>query len=239
MNKPNVFSVIASQFMKQNLDRAAIPLQRSKVIYYGIDTEKFTLLSKADTVDKVFLQVSSFREKKGHRYTLEAFQRFLGQNPDKQAKLILAGGGEGMNSIQNYAEKLGLSHLVEFPGWVTHDQAQALMQQADVFVHHSITPNSGDEEGIPNALIEAMSMELPILSTQHAGIPELVEDGVHGYLVPERDVEAYARRMVDIYDWPRQPQNREKVKAQFDLEVHARELAAWYEFALSAVSKKV
>ena len=84
------------------------------------------------------------------------------------------------------------------------------------------------KEGIPNAIMEAMAMELPVISTWHAGIPELVEDGVNGYLIEERNVEAYAKRMLDILHWKRIPANRFKIIEKFSIESHYKELTNIY-----------
>jgi len=77
-----------------------------------------------------------------------------------------------------------------------------------------------------------MTMELPVLSTWHSGIPELVEDGVHGYLVKEKDIDEYALRMEKVMDWPYLPQSREKIERQFSLDAHTNGLLAIYEDVL-------
>jgi len=102
------------------------------------------------------------------------------------------------------------------------------MSEANIFVHHSVTGPSGDMEGIPNAIMEAMGMELPVLSSIHSGIPELVENGENGFLVQEFDVESYAERINDIYDWELQPKNRTKVLEAFEQEVHKKRLLDIY-----------
>jgi colanic acid/amylovoran biosynthesis glycosyltransferase len=74
-----------------------------------------------------------------------------------------------------------------------------LLREADIFVQHScVDPLSGDAEGLPASILEAMAVGLPVVSTMHAGIPEAVEDGVTGLLVPERDTRAMAARLVDL-----------------------------------------
>ena len=103
-----------------------------------------------------------------------------------------------------------------------------LLLEANAFVHHSITASNGDAEGLPNAIIEAMAMELPVISTWHAGIPELIEDGVNGYLVKEKDVDTYVKRMKDILEWKYQPKNREKIVSHFSNEVHCQSLIKIY-----------
>jgi len=74
-----------------------------------------------------------------------------------------------------------------------HAQTLALLEGAEIFILPSVTAGDGDMEGIPVSLMEAMARGMPVISTYHSGIPELVEDGVSGFLVPERDVVALAR----------------------------------------------
>ena len=83
-------------------------------------------------------------------------------------------------------------------GAATHDEVQRAMSEADVFVAPSIVARDGDEEGLPVAIMEAMAMQLPVLATAHTAIPELVADGVAGYLVPERSPEALADRLAQL-----------------------------------------
>ena len=153
---------------------------------------------------------------------------FLKKQTNKNFKLILTGGGERLTLLRKLAISLEIDKYVEFVGFVNSDRAKELMQQADFFVHHSITSTSGDQEGIPNAVMEAMAMELPIISTKHAGIPELVEDGVNGYLVEEKDIETYAKRMNDILSWGKQPQNRKVIEERFNYITHNLILEEFY-----------
>jgi colanic acid/amylovoran biosynthesis glycosyltransferase len=73
-----------------------------------------------------------------------------------------------------------------------------------------------------------------VLSTLHSGIPELVEEGVNGYLVAERDVEAYANRMADILTWGKLERNREKIIQLFSLEPHTEHLLSMYREAIAS-----
>lgn len=70
-----------------------------------------------------------------------------------------------------------------------------MIKDSDLFLAPSVTSQDGDTEGIPVAIMEAMARGLPVLSTRHAGIPELVEDGKSGFLVPERDPDALAKKL--------------------------------------------
>ncbi len=166
--------------MRQEMENAGLHLKNAKLLYYGTDINYFKPVEQLKPRQKyTFLQISSFNEKKGHIYTLQAYKKFLDLVTDKDTyKLVLAGGGALLDTIKNETEKLGLTNNVEFTGVITYKETYPLLQQADVFVHHSITLPNGMKEGIPNALMEAMAMELPVISTRHAGIPELIEDSV-------------------------------------------------------------
>jgi glycosyltransferase involved in cell wall biosynthesis len=228
MERDNYYSIFVAESLRKNLEKHNITVRNSMILHCGIDLEKFSR-EKAQTHDDfIFLQVSSLAEKKGHEYTLEAFARFLTAQKSKNYKLILTGDGKRKEQLKRLSAKLNIHNHVEFVGFVSPDEAKNLMQNADVFVHHSITPESGDEEGIPNALMEAMAMELPVISSYHAGIPELVTDGVNGYLVKEKDVNAYALRMRDIISWKKLRINRDVIAAEFEIVKHIEKLERFY-----------
>ncbi|MBK8702972.1 MAG: glycosyltransferase [Saprospiraceae bacterium] len=227
--RPNVYAIFVSKFLHSNfIKKIAAP--RYFILYYGINLSQFERKKPAPPPQPfTFLQVSSFREKKGHVYTVRAFKKMLDAHPDAHCKLILAGDGPLLNEIKQLCQSLGIAHLVEFPGFVSSAQARDLMEEAHAFLHHSITAANGDTEGMPNAIMEAMAMELPVISTYHSGIPELVEDGVNGFLVQEKDVEPYADRLSAIMTWPLQPTNREKIMTICEIGGHARQLSQIYQ----------
>jgi colanic acid/amylovoran biosynthesis glycosyltransferase len=229
-----VHPICVSRYMQNDLSKAGVDLSRGKLNYYGVDTNRFKRPEGTIHGDKfVFLQVSSIREKKGHIYTLRAFKKFLEKQKDKEKfQLVFAGGSGLLENMKMAAAEMGISPYVEFAGEVSHAQAYEYLSKADVFVHHSIVGENGDKEGIPNAIIEAMAMELPVISTYHSGIPELVEDGINGYLVKEKDVDTYAQRMSDILSWGKLQVNREKVIKTFSLQVHMKTLLGFYEEAI-------
>jgi len=233
LTKKNIATISVASYLYDNLVDRGVPVSNQRVLYSCTDVSFFQRNNK-ESSRKVFLQISSFREKKGHRYTLQAFKQFLSLVSDAKAyKLILAGGGILLEEMQALSIQLELGDQVFFPGWVNREEAWELMNQADFFVHHSVTGKDGDQEGIPNAIMEAMAMELPVIATRHAGIPELIEDGVHGYLIAERDIMAYAQRMIDILDWPYQKQNREVVAKRFSKKQHVNRLLEIYAEVLS------
>jgi len=230
LRKDNVKAFVVSERIRSNLRGQGIDVTKTKKLHCGIDLKLFER-NRIEKINnkKIFLQVSSLAEKKGHEYTLRAFSSFLKSISNVDCKLVLTGGGERLAKLKQLAVDLGVENNVEFVGFVTPSIAKELMQEADFFVHHSITSKDGDQEGIPTAIMEAMAMELPILSTFHAGIPELVEDEVNGYLVDEKDVKNYAKRMLDILSWNKQPQNRKVIEEKFNYTSHNLMLEEFYE----------
>ncbi|WKN41790.1 glycosyltransferase family 4 protein [Tunicatimonas pelagia] len=235
LKHPMLHTLSVSDSLRENLERYRIPLNDHHILYSGTDTDFYRRRSTNRAREPhIFLQVSSFRDKKGHEYTLRAFQKFQKLRPDVSFRLILAGGGKLQKKMERLAAELEIADVVEFPGWVNKYQVRDLMERAHTFVHHSVTPPVSQKmEGIPNAIMEAMAMELPILSSYHSGIPELVEHGTHGYLVNEYDVDMYAKRIEDILSWNYQTQNRERVIAGFEKQKHREHLLTIYENVLS------
>ena len=126
-------------------------------------------------------------------YAIRAIAKVAARYPDLEYKI----GGDGplKNYLQGLIDSLNLSEKVKILGFQMQENVRKLIEDADLFLAPSVTSQDGDIEGIPVAIMEAMARGLPILSTRHAGIPELVEDGESGFLVPERDPNALAEKL--------------------------------------------
>ncbi len=240
LNRDNFYSIFVAESLKENLKKHSINVQNSMILHSGIDLTKF-IVEKVEKVKKddtfTFLQVSSLEERKGIEYTLKAFAKFLSTQQSKNFKLILTGDGKRKGLLKDLSIKLNIQENVEFVGYVSPKEAKELMENADIFVHHSITTDDGNQEGIPNALMEAMAMELPVLSSYHSGIPELVTDGIHGYLVQEKDIDTYALRMSDIISWNKMKINREVIANEFEIGIHIRKLEEFYLKIINNIDK--
>lgn len=114
----------------------------------------------------------------------------------------IVGNGPLMENLQQLIETLNVSNSVKLVGWRQQLEIIDLLKSANILLAPSITSKSGDQEGIPVTLMEAMATGLPIVSTQHSGIPELVENGVSGFLVPERDVDALIEKLGYLIEHP-------------------------------------
>ena len=197
----NVITV--SENMARRLEPFGLDRTKLDVHYIGVPVDNFEYTERRPVARKItagepveFLQVSNFVEKKGHRYTVEAFARHIKKYAG--ARLTLAGDGPLKPRVESQCRELGIAESVRFAGRVTSVEVAELMRDADVFVHHSVTGANGDMEGLPTVLMEAMSTGLPVISTNHSGIPELIDDGVDGFLVDESDVDGYAEKLNEL-----------------------------------------
>lgn len=158
----------------------------------GIPMEGFAAQVRPFPADGAWrlIQASRFIEKKGLLVTLEAFARLHQKFP--RATLTLAGEGPLLGRLQETARGLGITEAVAFPGFFSQEQLAAAYREAHVFLHPSRTTEAGDQEGVPNSMLEAMATGLPVVATLHGGIPEAVTSGEEGLLVPENDAPALA-----------------------------------------------
>jgi colanic acid/amylovoran biosynthesis glycosyltransferase len=148
------------------------------------------------------LTVSRLVEKKGIEYALRAAALLLPSY--RELELSVVGDGPEGDKLRALRTELGLADHVDFLGARSRVEVSALMSRADVMLCPSVTAKTGDEEGIPVVLMEALAAGLPVVSTQHAGIPELVEPGVTGLLAPEHDHVLLAEHVRFIAEQPKE-----------------------------------
>ena len=151
---------------------------------------------------------------------------------------MLVGDGPLRQDLRRLVGRLALGARVDFPGFVPQGELRARFERAAVFCHPSVTPESGETEGLPFSILEAQAAGLPVVATRHAGLPEGVEDGATGLLVGERDVGGLARALGTLLAdrERRQAMSRaavEHVKEKFDLRRQAARLEALYDEILS------
>ena len=131
-----------------------------------------------------------------------------------------------------------MGEKIHLLGWQNEAGIIEMLSQAHLFVAPSVTAADGNQDAPINVLKEAMAMGLPVVSTTHGGIPELVEDGVSGYLVPERDGDAIAQALTKLIDqpqrWPDMGRaGRDYVERYYGLDDLNDRLAALYEQLVS------
>src|SRR6266498_3178710 len=210
-------------------DEKKIEIQRT-----GIPLDEFPFRERnfvAAATEWRFVQAGRLIEKKGLPVTLRAFAVFLGQHPN--AKLTIAGEGPLLSQLQNLARDLNIDGRVSFAGFISQEQLREIYYASHIFLHPSQTGDDGNQEGIPNSMLEAMASGLPVFATQHGGIPEAIENGVSGVLVPERDDKALARVLLNAAEDPVflsqiARTGAEVVRKNFDLDAQAQRLEEIY-----------
>src|SRR5690606_25159636 len=143
--------------------------------------------------EKSFLSVGRFVSKKAHYLTILAFNEVLKKHPD--AKLYLAGDGDLYEACINITNSLKIQNNVCFLGVIEIDQYLELLNKCYGYVQHSITALNGDKEGTPVSILEASIAGIPVISTRHSGIKDVIIEGKTGYLVDEFDINKMAESM--------------------------------------------
>ena len=192
--------IVKSEPMRRTLLELGAPAERLLVSPSGADPRLFHGADPA-AAPPSFLAVGRFVAKKGPLETLEAFARMRELLPPAEreaARLVMVGDGPLLTPTRQRVRQLGLGAVVQLLGLADREHVVALMRSARAFVQHSQVAPDGDSEGSPVAVMEAQLCGLPVVATRHAGIPEVVQDGVSGSLVAEGDVEGMAQAMAEL-----------------------------------------
>ncbi|MGE3843529.1 MAG: glycosyltransferase [Vicinamibacterales bacterium] len=184
--------VVVSRAMKRALVDLGAPPETVFHNPYGVDCSHFQA-AEPESNPPLLLSVGRLVEKKAPHLTLEAFAKAAQSEP--LARLRMVGTGPLAQRCQELASKLGIDGRVEFAGALQPETVPGEMRRARAFVQHSVTASTGDAEGSPVSITEAAASGLPVVSTRHAGISDLVLDAVSGFLVEEGDVDGMATYM--------------------------------------------
>ena len=232
--------VVKSKSMAQRLQALGAEPRQILVSPSGANADLFRGSAPA-TAPPVLLAVGRFVAKKGPLETIRAFHHCLRRlGNETVAELWMIGDGPLLPDARRYVELHGLSHHVRFEGARSQRDVAACMRSVRAFVQHSQVAPDGDTEGSPVAVMEAQLSGLPVIATRHAGIPEVMLDGITGLLVDEGDVEAMAAAMVRLIQDPELAQSfgeagRCRVQQHFTVEHHLQDVTELLLRASSAV----
>jgi colanic acid/amylovoran biosynthesis glycosyltransferase len=185
----------------ESLRRAIVELggdeNKIDILRTGIPHDEFPFRERRfpENGEWRFVQACRLIEKKGLDTTLHAFAAFLARHP--KATLTIAGDGPLLAELHDLARQLRIDNRVVFTGFVSQERLREIFYASDIFLHPSETGRDGNQEGIPNSMLEGMASGLPVFATNHGGIPEAIEHGISGVLVTERDHHALARALLD------------------------------------------
>ena len=194
--------LVRSESLRRALTDLGCNPQKIEIHHTGIPLDEFPFRDRAapQNGEWRFVQAGRLIEKKGLPVTLRAFSIFCKQYPN--ATLTIAGEGPLFAELQNLARDLSIADQVSFTGFVSQKQLREIYYRSHIFLHPSQTGGDGNQEGIPNSMLEAMATGLPVFATEHGGIPEAIENGVSGVLVAESDHEGLARALLNAAQDP-------------------------------------
>jgi glycosyltransferase involved in cell wall biosynthesis len=214
------------EFVRRRLGARAA--EKLAVLHCGVDTERLVRDGEPPAQPFEILCVAALRGVKGHRHLIDSCR--LLRDRGLAFRCHLVGGGPREEALRRQVARLGLGDAIAFHGPQPHAVVLERMRAAHVQVLCSVQDRAGRREGIPVALMEAMSCGLPVVASAISGIPELVEDGRTGLLTPPGDARAIAdalERLARSADLRSElgRAGREAVVRRFDLRVQARALA--------------
>ena len=188
-------ATVNSKFMEEKLRNLGCRPEKIRKILYGIDLSQFDCQTREFTAREPLraLTIARLTEKKGIEYAIRAVAEVRQSYPRIIYDII--GDGPHRPQLQQLIEQLGMGASVTLHGAKTGQFIREMLSQAHIFILASVTAGDGDEEGTPVSLLEAQASGIPVLSTWHSGIPEIVRNGETGFLVPERDVKSLAERL--------------------------------------------
>ncbi len=231
--------IAVSRAMQSALIDLGAPPDRVHYCPYGVDCSAFAE-ARPSEAPPTALAVGRFVDKKAPHLTILAFAEAHRRNP--AARLRMIGDGSLRGSCVDLAAALGLEDAVTFLGHQPHDVIANEMRRARVLVQHSLQAFNGDCEGTPNTILEAGASGLPVVSTRHAGIPDVVIDGETGWLVDERDVRGMGDALSRVLDdaalaGTMGRSAREHISASFSIEARIAQLWSIIADAMAAAPR--
>ena len=179
----------------ERLRSMGAPETRMSRIVCGVDTKIFSATDPSCNTP-LFTTMSRFVDKKGPHLSLLAFSEAAKKAPE--IRLCMIGDGPLLDSCRAVSKALGIEDFVEFPGRLSPGDARRILGKSRCFLQHSITAPNGDSEGTPVAILEASAMGLPVVSTRHSGIPDIVHHEETGLLCDPFDIETMAEHIVRL-----------------------------------------
>lgn len=205
-----------------------------EVTPFGVDMEVFKPTNnQTDNGKLVFGIVKTMDEKYGIRFLLEGYAQFremVGNDKYQNTHLKIVGGGPRLEEYEALAEKLGVSDQTTFTGKIPHSEVPAAINECDVF----FVPSTVDSESFGVAAVEAQACEVPVVVANVGGLPEVMIDGVTGYIIPTKDSKAIADKMLFFMEHPEEispmgKRGREHVIEHYRWEENAELMLNIYE----------
>jgi glycosyltransferase involved in cell wall biosynthesis len=214
------------QFLKTKINQ--IKIDKVKVIHCGINLNDYTFQLKSSFSETIRIKsLGRFVEKKGFDTLILAAVTLRNQGLDFH--LEIGGDGPEKAKLWQLITEYQLSSHITLVGSLSHQAVFPWLREADIFVLACKQDHNGDRDGIPVVLMEAMAVGIPVISTQISGIPELIEDGVSGFLAVPNDSQSLADKIMQCLSQSEQmpmitSQARAKIEASFNIEKTTEQL---------------
>jgi colanic acid/amylovoran biosynthesis glycosyltransferase len=235
--------LVRSESLERAIVEIGCPPQKIRIQRTGIPVDEIPFRARDWPGDGAwkFVQACRLIEKKGLKSSLLAFAKFAVRYP--HSTFTIAGDGPLRSELETRADELGIRDRVSFPGFVSQAQLRELFYRSHIFLHPSERGADGNQEGVPNSMLEAMASGLPVFATEHGGIPEAIEHGTSGFLVKEGDHAALAGALLDAALNPGQltaiaRNGAEAVRHEFEQTAQSRKLEDHYLETIAAAETR-
>ena len=223
--------------LKERFMELGCPADKILVHRLGIDLDslKKSPLNKPESDSIIVLMVGRLVEKKGFEYGIKAFARVVRKIEAPKMLMKIAGSGPLRQHLENLVSDLDLKANVCFLGKLAHQEVkQILAEEAHILLAPSVIAKNKDRDSGLIVAKEAAACEIPVIGSLHGGIPEIIDDGKTGYLVPERDIEQLANKLESLVADQELMRKlgkaaRLKMEKEYDIEQQVAELEAIYE----------
>jgi len=190
------FVVVVSKKMYQDLLNLGCPEQ--KLVYNVCSPRDEFFKVQPNFSKQQFIAIGRFADKKAPYNLILSFLKVIEKFPE--AKLIMAGDGQLLDTCKNLVKYYRQESNISFVGVISPEKYREYLLESLAFVQHSVTAENGDSEGTPVGILEASASGLPVISTKHAGIPDVIKNGKTGLLVEEHDVDGMAENMIKLLE---------------------------------------
>jgi len=230
----------ASNDLKELLLSYGVPEEKLRIHRLGIDLERFQPKTKSNGTPLRVCIIGRFAEQKGIEYAIRAFA----PHASEEVRLDIIGDGPMADDFHALVDRLGIRQFVSFLGVLHPDQVSAYLKRCDVLLAPSVVTRIGERESGLIVAKEAGACGLPVVGTVHGGIPEIIDEGVTGFLVQERDVGALSNRLGTLLEDEVLRQRmgaaaRAKMEREYDVRERVSELEDLYDQAIWRFDRSV
>ena len=220
INSVNI--IVPSNHLRRRLILAGCPSNKLHTLYNGVQLNSVQPVDISIKLNNkpTLIFVGRFVEKKNPEAVLYTFK--LIKDKISNARLIMVGDGPLLNKCINIAKQLNINESVKFLGALNNSDVFKELNKSWIYLQNSTTAHNGDQEGFPVSIVEACAHGLPVISTIHSGIPEIIQENISGYLVQEHDFESMAEKAIKLLNNKKKMieislKNIELVKSKYNL----------------------